>query len=328
MSLPATMRCVEITRPGGPDVLRPATRPTPTPGAGEVLIKVAAAGLNRPDLLQRQGLYPPPEGASDLPGLEVAGEIVALGADVSDWRRGDQVMALLAGGGYAEYATAHAGSCLPIPHGLSLIEAACVPETFFTVWANVYDDADLKAGETLLVHGGASGIGVTAVTLAKARGSRVIATASSAEKIAAILALGADAAYNYASDAWDEKIIAAGGVDVVLDMAGGDFVPRNLSCLKPFGRHVSIAMLRGADAQFNIFTLMRKRLRISGSTLRTRPAAEKARLAAALRQTVWPLFESGAIRPRIDRTFPLAEAAAAHAALEHGDHIGKIALRV
>lgn len=328
MDLPETMKCVEIAGPGGPEVLRLVMRPRPSPGPGEVLIRVSHAGVNRPDVLQRMGMYPAPIGGSDLPGLEVSGEIVAAGPDLAGRRIGERVTALLPGGGYAEYAVAHGGACLPAPLGLSLAEAAGIPETFFTVWANVYDDAGLKRDETLLVHGGTSGIGVTAITLAKALGSRVIATASSAQKLDAIRALGADAAYNYASDAWDEDIIAQGGVDVVLDMAGGDFVLRNINCLKPGGRHVSIAMLRGPVGEFNIFTLMRKRLRITGSTLRARDAAEKARLASALHEHVWPLFESGRLKVKVDREFPLGEASAAHAMMEAGEHVGKIVLRV
>lgn len=328
MDIPNTMGCVELAATGGPEMLRVAQRPTPAPGPGEVLIRVSHAGVNRPDLLQRMGMYPPPVGASDLLGLEVAGEIVLTGPDLDRGRIGERVTALIGGGGYAHYALAHHGSCLPVPAGLSLAEAAAIPETFFTVWANVYDDAGLKPSETLLVHGGTSGIGVAAIALAKALGSPVIATASSAAKLDAIRALGADAAYNYASDAWDEAIIAGGGVDVVLDMAGGDFVTRNLNCLKPGGRHVSIAMLRGPVGEFNIFNLMRKRLRITGSTLRARDALEKARLAAALREHVWPLFESGRLKVRIDREFPLSEAAAAHRLMEAADHIGKIVLRV
>ncbi|MBY0423837.1 MAG: NAD(P)H-quinone oxidoreductase [Parvularculaceae bacterium] len=322
------MRCIEIASPGGPEVLTPARRPIPTPGPGEALIRVAYAGVNRPDVLQRQGLYPPPPGASDLPGLEVSGSVVAVGAGVAAPKVGDAVTALMAGGGYAEYALAPAGSCLAVPKGASLAEAAAIPETFFTVWANVYDDAGLKPSETLLVHGGTSGIGVTAITLAKAFGSRVIATASSAKKLEAIRALGADAAYNYEADAWDSDIEAQGGADVVLDMAGGDFVPRNLACLKTGGRHVSIAMLRGPEASFNVFLLMRKRLRISGSTMRSRDAAEKGRIAAALHAQVWPLIEAGRLKIRVDREFPLDEAAAAHRMMEAGEHVGKIVLKV
>ncbi len=327
-ALPAEMAAVEITTPGGPKVLKPASRPVPAPGPNDVLIKVAAAGVNRPDVLQRLGHYPPPPGASDIPGLEVAGAVAALGAEVSGWKIGDSVCALLPGGGYAQYALADAGACLPAPKGLSLEEAAALPETVFTVWANVFDDAGLKAGETLLVHGGTSGIGVTAIAMAKAFGANVIATAGSDEKCAACLRLGADAAYHYEKDAWEQDIATKGGADVVLDMAGGDFVARNLSCLNPGGRHVSIAFLRGAMARVNILAVMQKRLRLSGSTLRARPAAEKARLAADIRREVWPRIKRGDIRPTLDSAFALAEAAKAHARMEAGGHIGKIILKV
>lgn len=326
-ALPATMRCIEIAQPGGPEVLRPAVRPLPQPGLHQALIWVAAAGVNRPDILQRRGLYPPPPGASDLPGLEVAGTVAAVGPQTTRVKPGDRVCALLTGGGYAEYALADEGSCLPAPAGLSFEQAAALPETFFTVWANVFDDAALQPGETLLVHGGTSGIGVAAIALARAFGAKVIATASSPEKLDAILALGADAAFNYASDPWPEKIAAMGGADVVLDMAGGDFVARNLACLKPRGRHVSIAFLRGPVAEVNIFEIMRKRLRLSGSTMKTRDFAEKARLGDALRAKVWPLLENRRIAPVVDTVFPLAEAAKAHARMEKGAHIGKIVLR-
>jgi NADPH2:quinone reductase len=323
---PELMRVCEISEPGGPEKLRPATRAIPAPGPGEVLIQVAAAGVNRPDALQRQGLYPPPPGASDIPGLEVAGVIVDVGEGVSPATVGKHVCALLTGGGYAEFAIAHEGSCLPVPKGLSPREAAALPETFFTVWANVFDDAALQAGETLLVHGGTSGIGVAALAMAKAIGARVIATASSAAKLEAIRDLGADGAYDYRSDDWEKLVAASGGADVVLDMAGGDFVARNLEALNPGGRHVSIAMLRGAEARISIFSIMRKRLRLSGSTLRARAPDEKARLAAGLQETIWPLIEAGRIKPVLDRVFPLDQAAQAHARLESGVHIGKIVL--
>lgn len=322
------MRCIEIERPGGPEVLRLVDRATPVPREREVLIRVAAAGVNRPDVLQRKGLYPPPPGASDIPGLEVAGEIVALGPGATSWHVGDKVCALLTGGGYAEFATAHEGSCLPVPRGLTLEEAASLPETFFTVYANVFDDADLKAGETLLVHGGTSGIGVAAIAMAKAVGAKVIATASSEAKLAAIRKLGAELALNYTGEGWVAEVSAFGGADVVLDMAGGDFVEKNLECLKPFGRHVSIAFLRGPVGQVNIFSLMRKRLRLSGSTMKARDTADKARLAEGLRTRFWPLIETGVIKPVLDETFPLAEASRAHERIEKGDHVGKILLEV
>ena len=327
-SLPATMKVIEITEPGGPEVLKLAERPVPNPTGNEVLIRIHAAGVNRPEVLQRKGLYPPPPGASDIPGLECAGEVAAVGADVKDWRAGDKVCALLTGGGYGEYAVADAGSCLPVPENISLEEAAALPETVFTVWANVFDDAQLKSGETLLVHGGTSGIGVAAIGLAKAFGAKVIATAGAREKCDACLKLGADAAYHYEDDKWDDEIAKAGGADVVLDMAGGDFVARNLSCLNFGGRHVSIAMLRGSEATINIFTIMRNRLRLSGSTMKSRPFPEKARLARDIRAKVWPHLEAGRFRPVLDQAYPLAEAAKAHERMESSGHIGKIVLKI
>lgn len=328
IDLPADMRVIEISEPGGPQVLREARRPVPKPAETEVLIRIHAAGVNRPDVLQRMGLYPPPPGASDIPGLECAGEIAALGAGVSDWQLGDKVCALLPGGGYGEYAVVDAGSCLPVPKGLTIDQAAALPETTFTVWANVFDDAALQPGETLLVHGGTSGIGVTAITLAKAWGARVVASAGTEKKCAACLRLGADAAYHYKSDAWEKEIAESGGADVVLDMTGGDFVARNLTALNAGGRHVSIAFLRGPTASVNILDIMRKGLRLSGSTMKARPPAEKARLARAIASKVWPLIEAGDARPVIDRIFPLNAAAEAHKHMESGDHIGKIVLKV
>ncbi len=326
--LPTDMRVIEITEPGGPEVLREARRPVPKPGENEVLIRIAAAGVNRPEVLQRMGLYPPPPGATDIPGLECAGEIAALGDGVATWKLGDKVCALLPGGGYGEFAVVDAGSCLPVPQGLSLEEAAALPETIFTVWANVFDNADLKPGETLLVHGGTSGIGATAIALAKAWGASVVATAGSDEKCRACLRLGADAAYNYKTDPWEDEIVKAGGADVVLDMAGGDFVARNLAALNQGGRQVSIAFLRGTEATVNIMTIMRKRLRLTGSTMKARPPEEKARLAGDIAANVWPLIESGKAKPLIDRVFPLSEAAEAHKHMESGNHIGKIVLKV
>jgi len=325
---PPTMRVIEIAEPGGPDVLTLTERATPAPAANEVLIRIEAAGVNRPDVLQRMGLYPPPPGATDIPGLEAAGTIVAVGKDVTGWTIGDKICALLPGGGYGQFAIVDAGSCLPVPKGLSMEEAASLPETFFTVWANVFDDADLKEGETLLVHGGTSGIGVTAISMAKAFGARVVTTAGSDEKCIAAKRLGADAAYHYEKDAWEKEIADNGGADVVLDMTGGDFVPRNLACLNQGGRHVSIAFLRGAEATVNIFQIMQKRLAISGSTMKARAPEEKARLARALRDKVWLLIEAGKIKPVIDQTFPLAEAAKAHERMEAGAHIGKIVLKI
>ncbi len=320
------MRAVEITTPGGPEVLALTERAIPQPAEFEVQIRVDAAGVNRPDVLQRMGMYPPPPGASDLPGLEVSGTIAAVGEKVERWKVGNAVCALLTGGGYAEYAIAHEGSCLPVPSGVSIEEAAGFPETFFTVWANVFDDAGLKGDETLLVHGGTSGIGVTAILMAKAVGARVIATASSAKKLEAIKNLGADAAFDYTTADWETEIQAIGGADVVLDMTGGDFVQRNLEALNFKGRHVSIAFLRGAMAEINIMAVMRKQLRLSGSTMKARDMAEKSRLAAGLEGEIWPLVAAGRIRPVIDRIFPLAEAAEAHRRMESGEHFGKILL--
>ncbi|NNE41071.1 MAG: NAD(P)H-quinone oxidoreductase [Marinicaulis sp.] len=326
--MPQTMRAVEITEPGGPDVLKVTEYAVPAPGDFEVLIKIAAAGVNRPDVFQRMGLYPPPPGASDLPGLEVSGEIVALGDSAKAWNIGDKVCALLPGGGYAEFATVHEGAVLPVPRGLPMEKAAGLPETYFTVWANVFDDANLQAGETFLVHGGTSGIGVTAIAMAKAMGAKVFATASSDEKCDAIKALGADAAYRYDQDDWEKQIQDKGGADVILDMTGGDFVPRNLEALAFGGRHVSIATLRGMEATINIFAIMRKQLRLSGSTMKARGPDEKARLAAGLKETIWPLIEASTIKPVMDEIFDLVDAAEAHKRMESGAHIGKIVLQV
>ena len=327
MSLPETMRAIEVTEPGEADVLKSCERPLPSLADDEVLIKVAAAGVNRPDVLQRRGFYPPPPGASDLPGLEVAGEIVAIGAAVSEWKLGDTVCALMPGGGYAEFSIAQKDLCLPVPKNFSLAEAASLPETVFTVWANVYEDADLREGETLLVHGGTSGIGVTAIALAKATGARVIATAGSRQKCEAAITAGADLAYHYEEDDWVKEILANGGADVVLDMTGGNFVDRNLACLNKGGRHVSIAFLRGPKAEISLFPIMQKRLRISGSTLRARSAAEKGEIAGALREHIWPLLDAGKIKPLISHEFPLEKAADAHRTMEAGEHLGKIVLK-
>ncbi|MEO1014815.1 MAG: NAD(P)H-quinone oxidoreductase [Pseudomonadota bacterium] len=320
------MRAVEVTTPGGPEVLLETSRPAPSPKSGELLIRVVGAGVNRPDVLQRLGLYPPPPGASDLPGLEVSGTIEAVGEDVARWRVGDEVCALLPGGGYAAFAVAHAGACLPIPKGVKLLEAAGLPETLFTVWANVFEDGDLQAGERLLVHGGTSGIGATAIRLAAALGAEVIATASSDKKLEAIRALGASHALRYDAPDWPEKVSALGGADVVLDMAGGDFVAKNLSALKNGGRHVSIAFLRGPEATINIMDVMRKRLRLSGSTMKARGHEEKARIARALEERVWPLFAAGGMAIDVDTVFPLTEASEAHRRMEAGLHVGKLIL--
>ncbi|MDA0306864.1 MAG: NAD(P)H-quinone oxidoreductase [Proteobacteria bacterium] len=326
---PKTMTCIEITEPGGPEVLRTATRPVPKAGPGEVLIAVAAAGVNRPDCIQRQGHYAPPEGVTDIPGLEVAGEIVALGADVDDWKTGDKVAALVAGGGYADFATAPARQCLPIPEGLSMVEAAGLPETFFTVWSNVFERAALKPGETFLVHGGSSGIGTTAIQLAHKLGARVIATAGSAEKCRVCEELGAERTVNYKEQDFVEvaKDFTGGkGVNVILDMVGGDYLARNIKALAVGGRHVSIAFLRGAKAEINFMPVMLKRLTLTGSTLRPQPIERKGEIADALLKNVWPLIGRGKIMPVIHTTFALAEAQKAHELMESSQHIGKIML--
>ena len=325
------MRGIEITAPGGPEVLKPAVRPLPVPKPGEVLIAVAAAGVNRPDVVQRLGLYPPPPGASDLPGLEIAGTVVAQGEGVSVPAVGAQVCALVTGGGYAEYAVASAVCCLPVPAPLSLIEAAGIPETFFTVWHNVFERGALRAGETFLVHGGTSGIGTTAIQLAKAFGAYVIATAGSVEKCEACVALGADMAINYRTHDFTDVIkkdTPAQGVDVVLDMVGGDYTARNLKCLKPDGRLVQIAFLKGSKIEADLLPVMVKRLTITGSTLRPRDAAFKGRLAAALKDKVWPLLETKEVSSKIDICFPLEQAGDAHRHLESGGHVGKIVLKI
>ena len=331
MTLPASMRCVEIKAPGGPEQLVPAERPVPQPKAGEVLIAVAAAGVNRPDVVQRQGLYPAPPGASDLPGLEVAGKIAALGPDVTGLAVGDEVCALIAGGGYAAYATAPAGSCLPYPKGFSAVEAASLPETFFTVWHNVFERGALKAGEAFLVHGGTSGIGVTAIQLAKAFGAFVVATAGSDEKCTACVELGADLAINYRSQDFAEEVKAKApgkGVDVILDMVGAAYLARNLRCLKAEGRYVNIAHLQGSKTEIDLLPVMLKRLTLTGSTLRIRDNAFKAGVAAALRKAVWPLLEAGKVKPVIYSVLPLEQAAEAHRVMESSQHIGKIVLTI
>ncbi|PYR07556.1 MAG: NAD(P)H-quinone oxidoreductase [Acidobacteria bacterium] len=325
------MIAIEIREPGEPDVLVPAERPRPSPGSGEVLIKVGAAGVNRPDVFQRRGRYPPPPGASDIPGLEIAGTIEALGADVRDWRVGDPVCALVAGGGYAEYCTAPAPQCLPVPRGLDVAAAAAIPETFFTVWTNVFERGRLQAGESILVHGGSSGIGTTAIQIARARGARVFATARTAEKCAACERLGAERCINYReADFVDvvNKLTGGRGVDVVLDMVGAEYFPRNLDVLAVEGRLVEIATLRGVKAELNIQTIMHRRLTVTGSTLRARSVAEKGAIARAVREHVWPLVESGAVKPMVFKTFPLRDAASAHRLMESGDHIGKIVLTI
>ncbi len=323
------MRCIEIKAPGGPEQLVPAERPVPLPKTGEVLIAVAAAGVNRPDVLQRMGLYPPPPGASDVPGLEVAGTVIALGAGVTSPGIGEQVCALITGGGYAEYATAPARTCLRFPRGFTAVEAAALPETFFTVWHNVFERGGLKSGETFLVHGGTSGIGTAAIQLAKAFGAFVITTAGSDEKCAACLKFGADLAINYRTNDFAEEIRAKApdkGADVILDMVGGSYVARNIRSLKSDGRLVNIAFLEGSKTEIDLLPVMLKRLTLTGSTLRVRDAAFKGDLAEALRRNVWPLLDRRAVNPVIDRTLPLAQASAAHGYMETSRHIGKIIL--
>ena len=320
------MRVVEITKPGGPEVLRLAERPQPVPKPGEILIKVAAAGVNRPDVLQRMGLYAVPADASDLPGLEIAGEVVSAG---KAFKAGDKVCALVHGGGYAEYCVVPEVQAPPVPKGLSLTEAASLPETFFTVWSNVYDRAGLKPGESLLVQGGSSGIGVTAIQMAAATGNRVFATAGSDEKCAACVRLGASQAFNYKTQDWSNELRAATGgkgVNVILDMVGGDYVPKELKCLADEGRLVFIAFLRGPKTELDINEVMRRRLVLTGSTLRPRPVEFKGYVAKNLREKIWPLIEAGKIKPEIYKTFPLEQAADAHRLMETSQHIGKLVL--
>jgi len=322
------MQAIEISEPGGPEVLILTDRPVPEPANDQVIIKVAYAGVNRPDALQRAGLYNPPKGASDLPGLEAAGEVVACGAGVSSVKVGDQVCALLPGGGYAEYVATPAAHCLPVPEGLTLKQAACLPETFFTVWSNVFMRGGLHAGQRFLVHGGSSGIGTNAIQLAKAFGARVFATAGSSEKCAACVGLGAEAAFNYREDDFVEKMQVLGGADLVLDMVGGPYIQRNLKALADDGTLVQIAFLQGPKADLNLVQLMTRRLTVTGSTLRPQSDLAKARIADALRAQVWPLISAGKIAPVMDQEFALADAAAAHARMESSAHIGKIVLKV
>ncbi|MFY0596986.1 MAG: NAD(P)H-quinone oxidoreductase [Cognatishimia sp.] len=322
------MRAVEITEPGGPEVLKPCEYPIPTPGAGEVLIKVAYAGVNRPDALQRAGLYRPPASASPLPGLEAAGVIAAVGPNVNEWKEGDEVCALLPGGGYAEYVLTPAAHCLPVPKGMALREAACLPETFFTVWSNVFDRGDLKAGERFLVHGGSSGIGTTAIQLANAFGARVFATAGSDEKCEVCRQLGAEQAINYREDDFVEAMKVEGGANVILDMVGGSYLPRNIKALATEGRLVQIAFLQGPKVELNFAQIMLRRLTITGSTLRPQSDLAKARIADTLRAKVWPLLANGRVAPVMDSEFPLEDASKAHALMETNAHIGKIVLKV
>lgn len=325
------MKHIAITEFGGPEVLRVVSGEPPAPGPGQVLIEVAAAGINRPDVMQRQGKYPPPPGASDIPGLEIAGAVAAIGAGVAWPNRGTEVCALVAGGGYAELAVADAALCLPVPKGLSVIEAAALPETFFTVWSNLFDRAGLKAGESVLIHGGSSGIGTTAIQLAKAFGATVFTTAGNEDKCRVCRELGADRAVNYNEDDFVSvcKDATAGrGVDVILDMVAGDYVNRNIEVAAVEGRYVFIAGLKGASAQVSVRSIMLKRLRLTGSTLRPRPVAFKAAIAAALKRRVWPLLEAGEIKPVVHAALPLREASAGHRMIEASEHIGKIMLRV
>jgi NADPH2:quinone reductase len=330
-TLPSHMTAIAIPSPGGPERLVPEQRPLPAPGPGEILVKVAAAGVNRPDVMQRQGLYPPPKGASDIPGLEIAGEVVALGEAVRRYKIGDAVTALVAGGGYAEYCPVHETNALPLPAALSPIEAAAIPETFFTVWHNVFERGRLKAGESVLVHGGSSGIGTTAIQLAKAFGARVIVTAGSKEKCDACLALGAERAINYRNEdfvAATKSTTGDKGAEVILDMVGGDYIERNYEAAAVEGRIVQIAFQASPRANVDFRRIMLKRLTHTGSTLRSRSVAEKAAIALAIETEVWPLIGAGKVKPVIYRTFPLAQAAAAHALMETSQHIGKIVLVV
>lgn len=327
MTLPETMRAVEISEPGGPEVLRLCERPVPQPGPGEIVIRLAYAGVNRPDALQRAGSYAPPPTASDLPGLEGAGEVVAAGPGAG-WQVGDKVCALLPGGGYAEYVACPAAHALPVPEGMDLKQAACLPETFFTVWSNVFMRGGLTAGERFLVHGGSSGIGTTAIQLATAFGARVIATAGSDEKCAACTGLGAERAINYRDEDFVAVMKAEGGANLILDMVGGDYLPRNVKALADDGRLVQIAFLQGPKVTLNFAQVMVRRLTITGSTLRPQSDLAKARIAEELREKVWPLLDAGRIGPVMDSEFPLDQASAAHARMESSAHIGKIVLKI
>lgn len=325
------MHVVEIAAPGGPEQLKPAMRPLPHPGAGEVLVRVAAAGVNRPDVMQRQGRYPPPPGASDLPGMEIAGEIVELGTDVSGWELGDQITSLLPGGGYAAYAIAAAPLCMRLPAGLSMVEAAAIPETYMTVWTNLFERGGCKAGDTVLIHGGTSGIGTTAIQLAAAWGARVFATAGSPEKARACEKLGAERGIDYRSEDFVAIIRAATGgygIDITLDMVAGSYVQRNLDIAAVEGRIVTISMLGGSRAEINMNTVLPKRLTLTGSTLRSRTVAQKAAVADAMQRNVWPLLSEGRARPVIYKTFPLSQASEAHRLMESSAHIGKIVLTI
>jgi putative PIG3 family NAD(P)H quinone oxidoreductase len=331
MGLPETMLAIDPAAPGGPEVLVPVERPVPRPGAGEVLVKVAAAGVNRPEVMQRKGLYPPPPGAPSILGMEISGTVVETGADVPRELLGQKVCALIAGGAYAEYAVAPAGQCLPVPPALTMIEAAAIPETLFTVWVNVFERAYANEGDWLLVHGGTSGIGTMAIHLANLFGLPIIVTAGSNAKCEAALRIGADHAVNYKTEDFVTRVreITEGrGVDIVLDMVGGDYVPRNLQCLAEDGRHVSIAVQGGMQATVPIFEIMRKRLTLTGSTLRPRSVEFKSMVADELHRAVWPAVAEGRLKPVIDQVFPLAQAAEAHRRMESGEHVGKIVLEI
>jgi NADPH2:quinone reductase len=331
VTFPETMRVVEIGSPGPPDVLRIGRRPVRRPAAGEVLLRVAAAGVNYPDLLQRQGRYPPPAGASDIPGLEVAGEVVAVGEGIASVCVGEQVCALVTGGGYAEYCIAPAPQCLPVPKGMDVVAAAALPETFFTVWVNVFERGRLRSGETILVHGGSGGIGTTAIQLARAFGARVLTTAGSPEKCAACEALGAEKAIDHRREDFVAVVrerTGGRGVDLVLDILGGDELARNIECLALDGRLVQVAVLKGAKAELNLATVMQRRLTLTGSTLRPRSVEEKGAIAFALHGSVWPMLEHGTVRPVIHATFPLERAAEAHRLMESRTHVGKLVLEV
>ena len=331
MTLPETMNCIEIPEPGGPEALKTTSRSVPTPAPSEVLIRVEVAGINRPDCIQRQGNYAPPPGTTDIPGLEVSGEIVAVGVDIKNWSVGDKVAALVAGGGYAEYVAAPFQQCLPIPNGLSMIEAAALPETFFTVWTNVFERGALKKGETLMIHGGSSGIGTTAIQIASQMGARVITTAGSADKCQACADLGAERTVNYREEDFVEAAREFGdgkGVDVILDMVGGDYIAKNIKSLAPDGRLVQIAFLQGSKVDINFMSVMLKRLTFTGSTLRPQSIERKGEIAAALIENVWPLISSGKIKPVIYKTFALNQVAEGHALMESSQHIGKIMLKI
>ena len=330
MSLAATMTVVEVSAPGGPEVLKPTTRPMPQPGPGEVLIEVAAAGVNRADLLQREGRYPPPPGASDIPGLEVSGRIAAVGDEVDDWKVGEACAAILAGGGYASHCIVPAPQCLPVPDGIDIVDMAGIPEAFFTVWANVFELGQFETKETLLCHGGASGIGTAAIQLVKTYGGRIVVTAGSDERCQQCKDLGADQAINYRTQDFVKEVEAftgGEGVNVVLDMVGGDYVSRNMTCLAMNGRHVTIAFMRGPQAEISLVPILLKNVTLTGSTLRRRPVAEKGRLARALGEHVWPWLADGRVKPIISHRFALEEADQAHRTLEQSGHFGKVVLQ-